>query len=126
MGISHVYTYSPSFLSLPSIPSHPTALSHHRAQAELPLFHSSSPLAILHVVMYIFQCCCLHVAQLLLPPLCPQVFSLHLCLYSCPTNRFISTTFIITNKHILLIFAFVFLIDFTQCNRLSVHPPWFS
>ena len=30
----------------------------------------------------------------LLPPLFPQVFSLCLCLYSCPANRFISTIFL--------------------------------
>ena len=29
----------------------------------------------------------------LLPPLCPQNCSLHLCLYSCPANRFIGTIF---------------------------------
>ena len=33
-------------------------------------------------------------SHLLRPPLCPQVHSLHLCLYSCPANRFISTIFL--------------------------------
>ena len=30
----------------------------------------------------------------LFPPLCPLVHSLHLCFYSCPANKFISTTFL--------------------------------
>ena len=43
--------------------------------------------------MYICQCYSLTLTQLPLPPLCPQVHSLHLHLYSCPVTRFISTVY---------------------------------
>ena len=45
------------------------------------------------MLMYIFQCHFLNSSQPLLPLLCSQVYSLHLCLCACPTNRFTSTFF---------------------------------
>ena len=36
----------------------------------------------------------LNLSYPLFPPLCPQVHSLHLHLYSCPANRFVITTFL--------------------------------
>ena len=44
-----------------------------------------------HMVIYLFQCCCLGLSHPLLPWLRPQVCSLcpHLC--ACLTDRFIST-----------------------------------
>ena len=40
---------------------------------------------------WVFQCCSLNLFHPLLYPLCPQIHSLCLHLYSCPANRFIST-----------------------------------
>ena len=34
--VSHIYTYIPFFLSLPSPPRHPTPLGHHRAPSGIP------------------------------------------------------------------------------------------
>ena len=55
--------------------------------------HRGSP-SILHVVVYMFPCYWLNSSHALLPPLCPQVCSLCLCLHCCPANRFIGTIFL--------------------------------
>jgi len=49
---------------------------------------------ILHMIVYICQCYSLNLSHPLFPSLCPQVHSIHLHLYSCPANRFISTIFL--------------------------------
>ena len=60
-------------------------------QAELPVLYSSFPLAIYFTHgSILFQSYSLHLSHLLFPPLCPQVCSLCLYLYSCSANRFIS------------------------------------
>ena len=59
----------------------------------------------------------------LLPPLCPQVCSLCLRLYCCPTNRFVSTIFLDYSTYMCEYAIFVFLSYFTLYNRLWVHPP---
>ena len=41
-----------------------------------------------------FPCYALNLSHPFLPLLCPQVSSLCLCLYFCPANRFISTSFL--------------------------------
>ena len=56
--------------------------------------YSSLPLAVLHMVVYIRQCRSLDSSSSLLPPLCAQVCSPHLHLYSCPENRFTSAIFL--------------------------------
>ena len=62
-------------------------------QAELPVLYASFPLSVLYMVMYVLECYSFHLPHPLLSPLCPQVSSLCLCLYSCPANRFIDTIF---------------------------------
>ena len=49
---------------------------------------------ILHMVMYMFQCCSLNSSHPFLPLLCPEVCSLCLHLYCCPPHRLISTIFL--------------------------------
>ena len=61
-------------------------------QAELPVLHSSFPLAICFTCDYISQCYSFNLSHPLLSPPCPQVLSLCLHLYSCPANRFIVCT----------------------------------
>ena len=89
--ISHWYTYIPFLWNLPPTPSHTFRLSQ-STRFELPT--NSHWLSILRGVMYMFQCYFLSLFHPLLPPLCPQVFSLCLCLCSCPANRFISVIFL--------------------------------
>ena len=69
-------------------PSHPTPKFHPSRSSQstklCSLCYTTTPgwLSLLHMVVYM---------SLTLPPLlCPQVYSLHLCLYCCPTNRFMS------------------------------------
>ena len=75
-------------------PPQPTRLSQSMGWA--PCAHAAAALwlSILRTVVYMFQCCSLSSSHPLLPSLCPQVCSLCLHLYSCPANKFISTTFL--------------------------------
>ena len=83
----HRYTYVPSLLTLPLIfrPIPPT-VGCHRA--------NSHWLSVLHLVMYMFASYSLNSSHPPLPPLCPQVHSLCLCLHYCPANKFNSTIFL--------------------------------
>ena len=63
----------------------------------------------------------LHLSHSLSPPLCPQVFSLHLCLHSFPAN---GHQYHFSRFHIyVLIYFFFSLTYFTLYNRLQVHLP---
>ena len=48
---------------------------------------------VLYMELNICQCYSLNSTHPLLNPLCPQIYSLHLCLYFYPENRFIGTIF---------------------------------
>ena len=72
----------PSSASLPHTHSHPTPLGHHRATAELPVLHSSFPLAIHFTHGSVYVNVTLSVCPPLFLPLCRQLRSLHLRLYS--------------------------------------------
>ena len=91
--VDQVYVYICPLLLEPlsHSPSHP--LGHLENWAELPVPHSSFPLAMHHSV-----CAPVMLSRLIPPspsPLpCPQVCSRHLCLYFCPANRFINTIFL--------------------------------
>ena len=90
--ISHNYVYSPSPRSSYPIPLLQAITEH---QAGLPMLHSSSPVVICFTHgSYICQCYFPSSSYPLLLPLCPQVCSLCLCLYSCPANSFVSTIFL--------------------------------
>ena len=60
------------------------------------------------MVVYICQCYFLSSSHLLLPPLCPHAHSLHLHLYSCPADTFISTIFLDSVIYVLIQFFFCF------------------
>ena len=79
-------------------PSHPSLISPSQViteqQAEFPALYSRFPLSISHMAVYMCQCHALKLSHPLLPALYPQVCSLHLCLYSWPANRLISTVFL--------------------------------
>ena len=57
-------------------------------------------------------------------PMCPQVCSLHLHLYSCPANRFIQTIFLdSTYMHHYMIFDSLFLTSLCITDSRSIHLP---
>mgnify|MGYP006996405363 CR=1 FL=1 len=51
---------------------HPTPVGHHRAPDWTPFVIKQLPTSILHMIVYICQCCFLNTAHPLLPLLCPQ------------------------------------------------------
>lgn len=93
--ISHNYRYIPSLLSLSPLPSTPRLSVIAEHQDALPVScNNFSPVISFHMVVYICRCCFLHPSSSLLPALCPQSYSLYLCLHSFPPNRFINTIFL--------------------------------
>ena len=85
----------PSWTSLPSpTPSHPSRLSQRSDLISVHNTANSHWLSVLHMIIYMFQCSSLNSSHPLLPPLCPQVCSLCLCLFCCPANSFISIIFL--------------------------------
>ena len=94
--ISHNHTYIPSLLSLPPIPSSYLSRSSQSARlGSLCYIATSHQLSILkHMIVYICQCYFLYLSHPLLPSLCPEVHSLHLCLHSFSANRLINTIFL--------------------------------
>ena len=89
-----IHILPPSWVSLPpSPPSYPSGLSQSTRLSSLHDTANSHWLSILHMVMYMVQCYSLNLSHPLLL-LCPQVFCLCLCLYNCPTNRFIGIIFL--------------------------------
>ena len=89
-----IHISTPSWTSLPSHPTPPlVVITDH--WSELPVLHSNFPLAVLHMVVYMFQWYSLSSSHPLLPLLFfPQVCSLLLHLCFCPESRFISTLFL--------------------------------
>jgi len=71
----------------------PQLITEHRA--ELPVLCSSLLLAVCFARDH--QSCSLSLSYSHLPSLCPQVGSLHLHLYSCPANGFISSVTILNS-----------------------------
>ena len=87
---------SPTLEPPSDLPPHPRPLGCHRAPG-LSCLHRTADfhwLSILHMAMYMFQCCCFYSSLPLLPPQYPQVCSLCLSLHRFPANRFISTIFL--------------------------------
>ena len=69
---------------------------------------ASHQLSILHTVVHICQSQSPSSSLPPLPPLCPHVGSLHLHIYSCPPDRFISTIFLDSiYMHYYMIFVFI-------------------
>ena len=93
--IIYIGTYIPSLWNLPfHTPPNPPLLVITKYLAKLPVLYSSSTLAILYLVVYIYQPYSPHSSHPLLPPLHPHSHSLHLQLFSCPANKFICTIFL--------------------------------
>ena len=95
--------------------------SHQRAPGWAPRTTQQLPTSSASdVVVYTCQCRFLSSPHALLPPLCPQVHSLHLCLYSFPEDRFISTIFSGSRLYVLIYNICFSLSDFISfCIRGS-------
>ena len=113
MQISHnyMYMYLSSFLSLPLSLSHPSRSSQNTRLDSLCHIATAHQLSILHTALCICWGCSRHLAHSLLPTLCPQVHSLHLCLHSFPKNNFLNT--------ILLDSIYIYILIYDICFSLS-------
>ena len=119
--IRDMHTYipisSPSWTSLPSSLSHPSRSSQSTKLISLCYAAASHQPTILHSVVYICWCHS-HLAPASPSPLCPQVHSLCLHLYSCPATRFISVIFFLRFH----IYALAYGICFSLSDLL--HSAW--
>ena len=123
----NLYPHISSLLSLPpTLPISPLQVVT-KHQADLPVLCGCFPLAIYFTFGSVYMSMLLSHFVPAYPShsLCPQVHSLHLCLYSCTAARFIRTIFfflesIYMSQH--TVFVFLFLTCFTLCDRLQVHP----
>ena len=112
---------SPPSWTPSNLPPQPLPLGCHKAPALGALLHVSNLhwSSILHMVMYMFQCCSLRSSHPLLLLLSPKVCSLHLCLLCCSACRRVSTTFLDSIYiHYYTVFFFLFLTYFPLFNRL--------
>ena len=124
---AYIYPDISSLLRLPpTLPIPPCqVIAKHRA--DLPELCGCFPLAICFTFGSVYMSMPLShfVPAYPSPSPYPQVHSLHLRLNSCPAARFISPFFldsIYMRQHMI----FVFLSDFTLCDRLQVHPPHYK
>ena len=119
--INHVYTYILSLLNLPPIPPCPP-LGHHRTMCWAPCAIQQVPAICftnggVYVSVLLFQ-----FVHPLLPPLCSQVCSVGLCLYSCPPNRLINTIFLFSFfLNFILFLNFTILYWFWQILKWIHH-----
>ena len=75
------------------------------------------------MVMYLFQCFSFNPLHPLHPPLCPQVHSLCLHLYSCPANTFISNIFLYSIVPVQSL-SCVQLCNHMDCGNARLPCPW--
>ena len=126
----YIYPHIPSLLRLPATLPIPPLQVVTKHRADLPVLCNCFPLAIYFTFGSVYMSMPLShfVPDYPSPSLCPQVHSLHLCLYSCPAPRFFITIFkkysIYMCQH--MVFAFLFLTYFTLYDRLQVHPPHYK
>ena len=122
--ISYMYTYTsispPSWASLPPSLSHPSRWSQ-KHRADLPVLCGCFPLAICFTFGGVYMSMLLShfVPASPSPSPCPQLHSLCLHLYSCPSPRFIRTIFFFFRFHI-------YVLAYSICFSLSdlLHSIW--
>ena len=122
----YIYPHIPSLLCLPSCLHIPSLQVDTKHRADLPVLCGCFPLAIyftfgsVHMSMPVSH----FVPAYPSPSLCPQVYSLRLCLYFCPAPKFVRTFFLFLDSIYMCqhtIFVFLFLTYFTLYDRLQVH-----
>ena len=123
----YIYPHISSLLHLPpTLPiPHLQVVTKHRA--DLPVLCGCFSLAIYFTFGSVYMSMPLsHFIPAYPPPFpCPQVHSLHLCLYSCPAPRFFITIFFFLDSIYMCqhtVFVFLFLTYLTLYDRLQVHP----
>ena len=91
----YIYPHIPSLLGLPPIIPIPPLQVVTKHRADLPVLCGCFPLAIYFTCGSVYMSMPLsHIVPAYPSPSpCPQVHSLHLCLYSCPAPRFLRTFF---------------------------------
>ena len=106
----YIYPHIPSLLRLPpTLPIPPLqVVTKHRA--DLPVLCGCFPLAICFTFgsVYKFMPLSHFIPAYLSPSPCPQVHSLHLCLYSCPAPRFVRTFFFFQIPYICVSIRYLF------------------
>ena len=112
----------PSWTSLPfPISSHASRLSVTEYRVELPVLHSSFPLA-----AYIRGNVSVSVllSQFIPPsppPNCLQVHSLQVCLCSCPAKEFISTIFLVPYICVNILYLFFWLTSLCRAGYRCIY-----
>ena len=110
-------SFIPSLLSLPPHASILLVSVIAEHQLQLPVLYSSFLLAIYFIHGNVYMSVLLYqFFPFSLPLLCSQVHSLHLSLYSCSTNRFISTIFLLFSRFHL--YALIYDICFSLSDLL--------
>ena len=115
----HISPY-PHPLASPSHPPYPTPLGGHKAPELISLCYAMLPTSYFTFgSVYMSVPLSQFVPAYTPPSLCPQVHSLHLCLYFCPAPRFFRTIFL---KYIFHIYVLAYGICFSASDLL--HSVW--
>ena len=128
----YIYPHISSLLRLPPTLHIPPLQVVSKHRADLPMLRGCFPLAIYFTFGSIYKSMPLShfVPAYPSPSPCPQVHSLHLCLYSCPAPRFFRTilVFFLDSIYICqhMVFIFLLLTYFTLYDSLQVHPPHYK
>ena len=106
----HIYPHISSLLRLPPILPIPHLQVVTKHRVDLPVLCGCFPLAIYFTFGSIYKSMPLShfVPAYASPSPCPQVHSLHLCLYSCPAPRFFRTIFFFQIPYICVSIWYLF------------------
>ena len=121
---THMSPYT-RLLTLPPILPIPPLSASAKHRADLPVLCCRFPLANYFMFSSVFMLMLLSFhPSFPLPPPCPQVHSLCLCLYSCPATRFISTIFFLRFRIYVLAYCICFsLSDLLHSVWQTISPP---
>ena len=127
----YLYPHISFLLCLPPILPIPPLQGVTKHRADLPVLCGCFPLAIYFTFGSIYKSIPVSHFVPAYPYFsrCPQVHSLHLCLYSCPAPRFLIATFFFLDSIYVCqhtVFVFLFLTYFTLYDRLQAHPPHYK
>ena len=126
----YIYPHISCLLRLPPTLPIPLLQVVTKHLAGLPVLCGCFPLAICFTFGSVYKSMPLYhfVPAYPSPSLCPQVYSLRLCLYSYPAPTFFRTISFLDCIYMFqhTVFVFLFLTYFTLYDRLQVHPPHYK